>query len=187
VLAANNLVLPAGSLPVTTGGSTISIPVSAQHELILNTKEELLALAVGVKMPAGRFDRDSAPPITLGDLGSVALNPVNPTGYAELNKDPQHGDAGHRSSCPSPKTSDANTVDVVQAVNAKLEQLRSQNNARFEIDVVSGLLDVPSSSRATVSSVRADSAPVRDQSRSSSSWLSLRSTLVAPSASPSRS
>jgi len=137
VLAANNLVLPAGSLPITTGGSTISIPVSAQHELILNTKEELLALAVGVKMPAAGSTATQPTPITLGDLGSVALNPVNPTGYAELNKDPQHGDAGSSLVLSITKTSDANTVDVVQAVNAKLEQLRSQNNGTFEIDVVS--------------------------------------------------
>ncbi len=39
VLSANNLILPAGSIPVMSNGSTISIPVSAQHQLILKSKE----------------------------------------------------------------------------------------------------------------------------------------------------
>ena len=43
LLAANNLVLPAGSLPTTVDGATVSIPVSAQHQLVLQTKEDLLA------------------------------------------------------------------------------------------------------------------------------------------------
>jgi HAE1 family hydrophobic/amphiphilic exporter-1 len=137
VLAANNLILPAGSLPIARGDSTISIPVSAQHQLILNTKEELLALAVSVKMPAAGSTSTQSTPVTLGDLGSVSLNPVNPTGYAELNTDPQHGEAGSSLVISITKASDANTVDVVQAVQNKLDQLRSQNNGTFEIDVVS--------------------------------------------------
>jgi hydrophobic/amphiphilic exporter-1 (mainly G- bacteria), HAE1 family len=137
ILAANNLVLPAGSLPITSGGSTISIPVSAQHQLVFQTKEELMALAVGMKMPAAGSTSTQPIPVTLGDLGSVSLSPVNPTGYAELNKDPQHGDAGPALVLSISKTSDSNTVDVVQAVQNKLEQLRAQNNGTFEIDVVS--------------------------------------------------
>ncbi len=137
VLAANNLILPAGSMPITSGGSTISIPVSAQHQLVLQTKDELLALAVGVKMPAAGSTATQPTAITLGDLGSVSLNTVNPTGYAELNTDPQHSDAGSSLVLSITKTSDANTVDVVQAVQAKLDQLRSANSGTFEIDVVS--------------------------------------------------
>jgi HAE1 family hydrophobic/amphiphilic exporter-1 len=137
VLAANNLILPAGSMPITSGGSTISIPVSAQHQLVLQTKDELLALAVGVKMPAAGSTATQPTAITLGDLGSVSLNTVNPTGYAELNTDPQHSDAGSSLVLSITKTSDANTVDVVQTVQNKLDQLRSANSGTFEIDVVS--------------------------------------------------
>ncbi len=60
-----------------------------------------------------------------------------PTGYAELNKDPQHDDAGPALVISVTKTSDANTVNVVQAANDKLKQLQAQGNGAFEIDVVS--------------------------------------------------
>jgi len=138
VLAANNLILPAGSMPITTSsGSTISIPVSAQHQLLLENKDELLALAVSVKMPAAGSTSTTPTPVTLGDLGSVSLDPVNATGYAELNKDPQHGEAGPSLVLSVTKSSDANTVNVVQAVQKKLDELNAQNNGSFEIDTVS--------------------------------------------------
>ncbi len=61
MLAANNLVLPAGSLPTTTAdGTTISIPVSAQHQLLLNSPNDILSLAVGVKTPAAGSGCDGA-------------------------------------------------------------------------------------------------------------------------------
>jgi len=37
LLSANNLILPAGSLPTATGATTISIPVSAQHQIASKT------------------------------------------------------------------------------------------------------------------------------------------------------
>jgi len=68
VLAANNLVLPAGSLPTTAaGGSTINIPVSAQHQLVLTSANDLLALTVGVKTPTAGSGTTAPTPITLGD------------------------------------------------------------------------------------------------------------------------
>jgi hydrophobic/amphiphilic exporter-1 (mainly G- bacteria), HAE1 family len=137
VLAANNLILPAGSLPVTTGGSTISIPVSTQHQLVLADKSELLSLAVGVKMPAAGSASTTPTLITLGDLGTVDLAEINPTGYAELNKDPQHGGAGPALVISITKSSSANTVNVVQSVQDKLAELNSQNAGAFEIDTVS--------------------------------------------------
>ena len=137
VLAANNLILPAGSLPTTTGGMTISIPVSAQHQLILNTKDELLSLAVGVKVPAAGSASQAPTAVTLGDLGTVAYVPAYPTGYADLNKSPQVGDAGPALVLSISKTSDANTVNVVQAVQKKLDELNAQGNGSFEIDTVS--------------------------------------------------
>ena len=135
VLSANNLILPAGSLPVKTGDTTISIPVSAQHQIA--SLEELSALAVGVKMP-GPGSMTAAPTtITLGDLGTVAEVPVYPTGYADLNKSPQTGDAGAALILSISKNASANTVDVVQAVQKKLDELNAQGSGSFEIDTVS--------------------------------------------------
>lgn len=138
VLAANNLVLPAGSIAKTNAdGSVVSIPVSAQHQLILQSPGDLLSLAVGAKMPAAGSASTAPTPITLGDLGTVERVAAYPTGYAELNRDPQHGDAGPALVISVSKTSDANTVNVVQAANDKLDQLQAQGNSGFEIDVVS--------------------------------------------------
>jgi len=138
VLSATNLTLPAGSLPITKpDGTTISIPVSAQHQLLLQTKEDLLALAVGAKMPAAGSAASAPTAITIGDLGTVDRVAVNPTGFAELNKDPKNSDAGPSLVLSISKTSDANTVNVVQAVQKKLDELNAQNNGSFEIDTVS--------------------------------------------------
>jgi hydrophobic/amphiphilic exporter-1 (mainly G- bacteria), HAE1 family len=136
VLSANNLILPAGSLPTTTDGTTLSIPVSAQHQLA--SQAELQSLAVGVKMPAAGSAITVPTPITLGDLGTITEVPINPNGYADLNKSPQTGgDAGPALVLSITKGSDANTVDVVQAVQAKLDELNAQGNGTFEIDTVS--------------------------------------------------
>ena len=138
ILTANNLVLPAGSLPVTTGGSTISIPVSAQHQLLLNTPDDILNLAVTVKLgPDGKTPVMPLQALTLRDLGATVQHvAVNPTGYAELNSDPQHTDAGSSLIISVSKTSDANTVDVVQQVKDKLAKLQAQNGGSFEVVTV---------------------------------------------------
>ena len=135
VLSANNLILPAGSLPIKTGDTTISVPVSAQHQIA--SIEELSALAVGVKMPAAGSATAAPTTITLGDLGIVAEVPVYPTGYADLNKSPQTGDAGAALVLSISKNASANTVDVVQAVQKKLDELNAQGSGSFEIDTVS--------------------------------------------------
>jgi HAE1 family hydrophobic/amphiphilic exporter-1 len=138
VLAANNLVLPAGAMPVTNpDNTTISIPVSAEHQLILTNANDLLKLIVGVKQPAAGSAVTTPTPVALGDLGTIQQVATYPTGYAELNKDPRNSDAGPALVLSITKTSDANTVDVVQAVQAKLDQLKSQNGGSFEIDTVS--------------------------------------------------
>jgi HAE1 family hydrophobic/amphiphilic exporter-1 len=138
VLSANNLTLPAGSLPVTTGGATISIPVSAQHQLTPSTKDDLLSWNVAIRMSAdGKTPVIPLTPVTLGDLGTVSEVPVYPTGYADLNKSPATGDAGSALVLSISKSSDANTVDVVQAVQKKLDELNAQGNGTFEIDTVS--------------------------------------------------
>ncbi len=139
LLAANNLVLPAGSLPTTTAaGTTINIPVSAQHQLLLNSPNDILSLAVGVKTPTAGSGSTVPTVITLGDLGTAQLVPIYASGYAELNSDPSQGPAGSSLVLSVSKTSDANTVDVVQAVQAKLAQLQSQSGA-FQVVTVEDL------------------------------------------------
>jgi len=138
VLAANNLILPAGTLPITNAdGTTVSIPVSAQHMMAFDSKDQLLTLAVGVQMPGTGSTVTTPTPITLGDLGTVDLVQTYPSGYADLNKDPRTTDAGPALVISVSKTTDANTVDVVQRVQAKLDELKSQGGGSFEIDVVS--------------------------------------------------
>ena len=72
VLAANNLILPAGALPITQAdGTSITIPVSAQHQMAFDNESQLLALTVGVQMPGAGSAATAPTPITLGDLGTV--------------------------------------------------------------------------------------------------------------------
>ena len=134
LLAANNLVLPAGSVPTTVDGNTISIPVSAEHQLILANRGDLLKLAVGVKAPTGSATAPTV--VTLGDLGTVDQVTTYPTGYADLNSDPQGGDAAPSLVLSVSKTSDANTVSVVQAVRDRLTELQSQGGGSFQVVTV---------------------------------------------------
>jgi HAE1 family hydrophobic/amphiphilic exporter-1 len=133
VLAANNLVLPAGSLPI----GSISVPVTAQHQF--TTVEQVAGLVVGVKMPAtgsgaaGSGAPATAPtPITLADLGTVQLVDVQPTGYAQINGKPSLV-------LTITKTSDANTVSVVKAVNDRLDELAKQPGATFQVTTIEDL------------------------------------------------
>ena len=123
VLKYNNMILPAGSMPQ----GDISIPVSAEHQF--TTKEEISGLVVTVKMPAA--GTAAAPtPVTLADLGSVDLVDVQPTGYAQLDGKPSLVLAVS-------KTSDSNTVDVVQRVQARLADL--SKNGSFTVTTVQDL------------------------------------------------
>jgi hydrophobic/amphiphilic exporter-1 (mainly G- bacteria), HAE1 family len=137
VLSANNMILPAGSLPTEVDGTTVSIPVSVQHELILTSPEQILDLAVGVKKGADGSPLLPPQALTLRDLGATVQHvPVNPTGYAELNSDPQHTDAGSSLIISVSKASDANTVNVVQQVKDKLAKLKAQSGDSFEVVTV---------------------------------------------------
>jgi HAE1 family hydrophobic/amphiphilic exporter-1 len=123
VLQANNLILPAGSLP--TG--TISIPVSAQHQITSTT--EIASLAVGVKMPGAGSAVTIPTPVTIGDVAAVSLEDVQPSGYAQINGSPSLV-------ISVSKTSDANTVDVVQAVKDRLAQLQDGGTASFSVTTI---------------------------------------------------
>jgi HAE1 family hydrophobic/amphiphilic exporter-1 len=123
VMQANNLILPAGSMP--TG--TVSIPVSAQHQIA--STSEITNLTVGVKMPAAGSAVTIPTPVTIGDVATVSLVEANPTGYAQINGDPSLV-------ISVSKTSDANTVDVVQKVKDKLAQLDNQNGATYSVTTI---------------------------------------------------
>lgn len=123
VMQANNLILPAGSMP--TG--TVSIPVSAQHQIA--STSEITNLTVGVKMPAAGSAVTIPTPVTIGDVATVSLVESNPTGYAQINGDPSLV-------ISVSKTSDANTVDVVQKVKDKLAQLDNQNGATYSVTTI---------------------------------------------------
>ena len=146
VLQANNLVLPAGSLPV----GDVSIPVSAEHRFA--SVDEIRSLVVGVAgSPAASAGTAAAQsglagqvptptPVTLGDLGTVKLVDVQPTGYAELSGKPALV-------VTISKTSDANTVNVVKAVEGRLSQLRTQNGNAFTVETVQDLSSYITESR----------------------------------------
>ncbi len=123
VLAANNLILPAGSLPT----SDISIPVSAQHQF--TSVEEIAGLVVGVKMPAADSATQQPTPVVLGQLGKVEMISVQPTGYAQIN-----GAASLVLSVT--KTSDGNTVSTVEGALARLSELEAQNPGLFHVEVI---------------------------------------------------
>jgi HAE1 family hydrophobic/amphiphilic exporter-1 len=128
LLAANNLILSAGSLP----SGEVTIPVTAQHQF--SSIEEISSLVVG-------YDTTVAPPkpITLGDLGTVAAVPAYPTGYARLNDDPAGGDGKASLVLSVTKTADANTVSVVQSVRDRLAELQRQHGSVFTVTTVEDL------------------------------------------------
>ena len=123
ILGANNLTLPSGQLPAD--GS--KIPVSTIGRL--TTVAEVQGLVVGYSgVPAAAQPRTSpapsaatqpsaAPgtpkPVTLADLGTVELDEVAVTGYGRTNGQPAL-------TLTVSKTSDANTVEVADAVQTKL-------------------------------------------------------------------
>jgi HAE1 family hydrophobic/amphiphilic exporter-1 len=146
VLLANNITLPAGSLP-TDGGS---IPVSTTHAF--DSVDEISNLIVGVKgLPAGTGSATGGTgaipgagtttggttttpgagttpatggatamptPIRLADLGKVEEVDVSTTGYARTNGQPSL-------TLAVSKNNDANTVSVADSVTAKLDEIKA--------------------------------------------------------------
>ena len=162
VLQANNVTIPAGSL--SQGGT--SIPVSALHQF--SSLDELRNLVVGVRptaataaagqagagvaSPGSSAPGSSAPatgssttaipgtsapvaaapvPVRLGDIATVAIADVYSTGYARL-------DGAPAITLTVSKTTDANTVNVADAVRAKLSSIQAQNPS-LKITVVDDL------------------------------------------------
>ena len=142
ILGANNLTLPSGQLPAD--GS--KIPVSTIGRL--TTVDEVKGLVVGYSgVPAAAQPRTSpapsaatqpsaapaAPkPVTLADLGTVELDEVAVTGYGRTNGQPAL-------TLTVSKTSDANTVEVADAVQAKLTEIAARHSAEMTVTTVQDL------------------------------------------------
>ena len=137
VLAANNLTFPAGQ--VSDGGTRI--PVSTIGRL--TSVEQVAGLVVGFEgAPAGPGapggptapGATAAPPspVTLADLGSVALEDVATTGYGRTDGQPSL-------SLSVTKTSDANTVDVADRVQEALDEIAARHPGAVTITTVSDL------------------------------------------------
>ena len=152
VLAANNLTFPSGE--ITTEGS--KIPVSTIGRI--TSVDQVTSLVVGVKMPAsvpvpasGAPSASAGPnataapsasqptvappaptPVTIGDLGTVELKGVATTGYARTDGKPAL-------SLSVSKTSNANTVEVADAVTAKLDELGAQYKDAISVQVVNDM------------------------------------------------
>ncbi|MGC8634761.1 MAG: efflux RND transporter permease subunit [Candidatus Limnocylindrales bacterium] len=157
ILQANNITIPAGSL---SQGSA-SIPVSALHQFA--SLDEIRNLVVGIQggsqataapgsgtaaagtgfsagsLPAAQLPTPTegraltAPtPIRLGDIASVEVTDVQSTGYARLNGAPAI-------TITVSKTTDANTVNVANAVEAKFASIEAQYGSQLRITTVDDL------------------------------------------------
>ena len=137
ILQANNLTFPSGQLPAA-GSRT---PVSTIGRL--TSADEIAALVVGYERPAGttpgRPAASAAPgpsaapaAITLGDLGTVQLDSVATTGYGRTNGNPAL-------TLTVSKTSDANTVEVADAVQAKLAEIAARHSTQLTVTTVQDL------------------------------------------------
>ena len=71
-------------------------------------------------------------PITLGDLGTVEIDAIATTGYGRTNGKPSL-------SLTVSKTSAANTVEVAEAVQAKLAEIGERHADELTITTVSDL------------------------------------------------
>ncbi len=154
ILTANNLTLPSGQ--ITSDGTNIPVSTIGAFTSIA----EIENLVVGVKMPAGTppgAGTGTAPgtapgtgaaptpgataaptlpvaptPIFLKDIATVAQVGVPTTGYARTDGIPSI-------TLTVTKTSNANTVEVADAVTAELAKIGASNADTVKITVISDL------------------------------------------------
>ncbi len=139
ILQANNLTFPSGQL----SGDGTRTPVSTIGRF--TSVEEVSNLVVGYTQPAaatptatpapGTSPAPSATPaapepITLGELGTVEIDAIATTGFGRTNGNPSL-------SLTVSKTAAANTVDVAEAVQAKLAEIGERHAAELTITTVS--------------------------------------------------
>ncbi len=148
VLQANNLTLPSGQLPAD--GS--KVPVSTIGAL--TSVDQIRGLVVGFERtppvvpvapaPAGSFAPSPGPslaasaaptapkPITIGDLGTVEPDLVATTGYGRTN-------GNQALTLTVSKASNANTVEVADAVQAKLAEVQARHTDQLTVTTVADL------------------------------------------------
>jgi HAE1 family hydrophobic/amphiphilic exporter-1 len=144
VLQANNLTVPSGQIP--TDGS--KVPVSTIGTLA--SEDEIGALVVGFTKPApvqpslaptGSFSPSPAAsqvapaipkPITIADLGTVRTELVPTTGFGRTNGD-------QALTVTVSKQSNANTVEVADAVQAKLAEIGTRHKDQLTVTTVADL------------------------------------------------
>jgi HAE1 family hydrophobic/amphiphilic exporter-1 len=132
ILTANNLTLPSGQ--ITSDGT--NIPVSTIGTI--TSIAQIENLMVGVKLPAGT-QPGTAPmppaaptPILLKDIATVAEVGAPTTGFARTDGVPSL-------TLTVTKTSNANTVEVADAVSLKLEEIGAANADTVKVTVISDL------------------------------------------------
>ena len=121
VLKANNLTLPSGQI-ATDGTRT---PVSTIGAL--TSVEQVQNLVVGSTGTAPNLT-----PVTIGQLGKVELESIATTGYGRTNGKPAL-------TLTVSKTSNANTVEVADAVQAKLAEIGARHTDVMTITTVQDL------------------------------------------------
>ncbi len=140
VLQANNLTVPSGQ--IAADGSRVPVSTIGSFSSI----DQIRALVVGYKRPsvvpvataaAGASPAPSvapAPPtpITLADLGTVESDTVATTGYGRTN-------GSQALTLTVSKASNANTVDVADAVQAKLAEIAARHQGQLTITTVADL------------------------------------------------
>ena len=145
VLQANNLTLPAGQLP--SEGTRIPVSAIGRFSSIAEIENLVVGFRTPAAVPAATPGPAASPdpaasaapqppgqptPITLGDLGSVELAGVATTGYGRTDGQPAL-------SLSVTKTSDANTVEVAEAVQAKLAEIGARHPDAVTVTTVSDL------------------------------------------------
>ena len=121
VLKANNLTLPSGQID-TDGSKT---PVSTIGRL--TTAEQVRSMVVGTTGTPPNLT-----PVTIGSLGTVELESIATTGYGRTNGQPAL-------TLTVSKTSNANTVEVADAVQAKLAEIGARHTDVMTITTVQDL------------------------------------------------
>ncbi len=140
ILQANNLTLPSGQIatdgtktPVSTIGTFTS--VDEIRNLIVGF-ERVAPTVPTAPAPGASPAASAAPaapaPITIGDLGTVEPDLVATTGFGRTNGDPAL-------TLTVSKASNANTVEVADAVQAKLAEIGARHQSQLTITTVADL------------------------------------------------
>ena len=149
VLGASNITLPSGTLSF----DDLRLPVSTTHRF--DSTEEIANLVVGASgvssgtgtpggagtpggtgTPGGATPGQAAPslptPIRISDLGTVATADVPTTGFSRV-------DGQEAVTVSVSKSSGANTVEVADAVGAKLDEIAARHPGEITITTISDL------------------------------------------------